>query len=139
MQILWWKKHFPEARKCKRSVHGVLEDYASDSSDSSTGTISAVSAGHVNSMQSQHQLIYCEMEINQQHPDTEWTWDSVKDKAFEEVPVLAYFDVHGQGLGAALLQERRPLAYASRALSDAETRYATIEKKMLAIVFALEK
>ena len=89
-------------------------------------------------------------------PDTEWTWDSVHDKAFEELkhqltqaPVLAYFDptkelsiqcdASGQGLGAALLQEGQPLAYASRALSDTETRYATIEKEMLAIVFALEK
>ena len=32
-----------------------------------------------------------------------------------------------------------PLAYASRALTDPETRCATIEKEMLAIVFALEK
>ena len=89
-------------------------------------------------------------------PDSEWTWNSAQNKAFEEVkhlltqaPALAYFDptkelsiqcdASGQGLGAALLQEGRPLAYASRALSDAETRYATIEKEMLAIVFALEK
>ena len=63
--------------------------------------------------------------------------------------MLAYFDptkelsiqcdASGQGLGAALLQEGRPLANASRALSDDETRYATIEKERLAIVFALEE
>ena len=72
-------------------------------------------------------------------PDVEWSWTSSHDKAFEEVkhlltvaPVLAYFDpskelsiqfdASGQGLGAALLQEGRPLPYASRALSDTETR-----------------
>ena len=38
-----------------------------------------------------------------------------------------------------VLQEGRPLAYASRVLMDPETWYATIEKEMLAIVFALEK
>ena len=89
-------------------------------------------------------------------PDTEWTCGSAQDKAFEEVkhlltqePALAYFnptkelsiqcDASGQGLGAALLQEGRSVAYASRALSDAETRYATIAKEMLAIMFAFEK
>ena len=49
------KNHFSASSKCKgRSVHGVKDDYASDSSDSSTGTISAITAklGHnVNSVQ----------------------------------------------------------------------------------------
>lgn len=88
--------------------------------------------------------------------DAEWSWDSVYDKAFEELkklltqaPVLAYFDpakqlsiqcdASGEGLGAALLQDGQPLAYASRSLSDTETRYATIEKEMLAVVYAPEK
>ena len=33
----------------------------------------------------------------------------------------------------------QPLAFANRALRDPETRYATIEKEMLTVVFALEK
>ena len=33
----------------------------------------------------------------------------------------------------------RPIAYASRALTETETRYAQIEKEMLAIAFSLEK
>ncbi len=90
------------------------------------------------------------------HQDVEWNWSKAQDEAFTEVkrlisnaPALAYFDPSKQldiqcdasnrGLGAALLQDGRPLAYASRALSDAESRYAVIEKEMLAVVFSLEK
>ena len=48
-------------------------------------------------------------------------------------------DASDTGLGAALIQEGRPIAYTSRSLSDAETRYAQIEKELLAVVFGLEK
>lgn len=43
------------------------------------------------------------------------------------------------GLGAVILQENKPIAYASRALTDAETRYAQIEKELLAVTFGLER
>ena len=88
--------------------------------------------------------------------DADWNWGAAQEKAFSkmkqlltEAPTLAYFnpakqlviqcDASNLGLGAALLQDDRPIAYASRALTDAETRYAVIEKDMLAIVFAMEK
>ena len=90
------------------------------------------------------------------HKDTEWCWGDPQEKAFNnlkklltEAPVLAYYDKNsdlviqcdasGSGLGAALMQNGRPLAYASQALTPTETRYATIEKEMLAIVYSLEK
>ena len=41
------------------------------------------------------------------------------------------------GPGAVLMQNDRPIAYASRVLSETDTRYAQIEKEMLAIVFSL--
>ena len=64
-------------------------------------------------------------------------------------PVLKYDDQSKEltlqvnasdtGLGATLIQEGHPIAYTSRALSDAETRYVQIEKELLAVVFGLEK
>ena len=66
-----------------------------------------------------------------------------------KAPVLAYYDVKKPvkvtcdaskcGLGAALLQDDKPVAFASRALTDAEMRHAQIEKELLAVVFVFEK
>ena len=58
-------------------------------------------------------------------------------------PILKYFDVNKEvtisweasqsGLGSVLFQDNKPVAYASRSVTDAETRYAQIEKELLAI------
>ena len=88
--------------------------------------------------------------------DTAWEWSQQQENAFQEIkrlvtvaPVLSNYDPEGElevqcdasnkGLGAALLQKGKPVTYASRALTETEQRYATIEKEMLTIVFALEK
>lgn len=90
------------------------------------------------------------------HKDCEWTWSDQQQKAFDmikqkvcEAPVLRYFDAsaptEGQGdasqfgLGFALIQQGQPVAYASRALTPAETKYSQIEKELLAQVFGLER
>ncbi|VDI59163.1 Hypothetical predicted protein [Mytilus galloprovincialis] len=89
--------------------------------------------------------------------DSEFCWIENHDKALEEIkrlvvtaePVLKYYDPKLQltvqsdasqtGLGAAVMQEDRPVAYASRALTDTETRYAQIEKELLSVIFGLGK
>ena len=48
-------------------------------------------------------------------------------------------DASEKGLGTVLLQKGQPIAFASRALADMETRYAEIEKELLAVVYGLEK
>ena len=90
------------------------------------------------------------------HKDVAWVWDHPQETAYRKLldaltrtPVLRYYnlaeevtiqcDASQTGLGAALLQNGQPVAYASRALTDTETRYAQIEKELLAIVFACDR
>ena len=54
-------------------------------------------------------------------------------------PLEVQCDSSQAGLGAALMQGGHPIAYASRALTETESRYVQMEKEMLAIVFAVEK
>jgi len=88
--------------------------------------------------------------------NVDWQWGPEHDDAIarlkvllQSAPTLAYFDpaddawiqtdASSRGLGACLLQRGRPIAFASRALTEAECNYAQIEKELLAIVFACEK
>ncbi len=47
-------------------------------------------------------------------------------------------DASSGGLGAVLLQDNRPVEYASRAMRLSEMNYAQIEKELLGVVFAQE-
>ena len=88
--------------------------------------------------------------------NADWQWNHEQEESFnrlkallQSAPTLRYFnpaqnawiqtDSSSKGLGACLLQNGRPIAFASRSLSDAECNYAQIEKELLAIVFACEK
>ena len=88
--------------------------------------------------------------------DTTWEWMPEHDAAFCQVkkalistPTLSFFnnkkqtvlqcDASQYGLGAAILQDGKPVAYASRALTSAEQNYAQIEKELLAVLFGCEK
>ncbi len=66
-----------------------------------------------------------------------------------KAPVLAYYDPNKpatlsvdasqSGLGATLLQNKQPVAYASCALTSCEERYAQIEKEALAIAYGCDR
>ena len=44
-----------------------------------------------------------------------------------------------KGLGACLLQDNKPAAFASKALTSVEARYANIERELLAVVYGCER
>lgn len=90
----------------------------------------------------------------------EWDWNQEQEKAWQQLkkvlteePVLRFYDparpmkissdASKTGLGAVLLQKYeedwQPVAYASRSMTGAETRYAQIEKELLSITFASER
>ena len=89
-----------------------------------------------------------------------WIWGPPQAKAFKLVkeelskpttlalydpaaPTKISADASSHGLGAVLLQQTdgawKPVAYASRSMSDTEHRYAQIEKEALATTWACEK
>ena len=55
------------------------------------------------------------------------------------LPVTIQVDASQVGLGTALLQNSKPIAFASKALTKTECRYANIEREMLAAVFGAER
>ena len=87
--------------------------------------------------------------------DSEFKWNSSYQEAFNKIKglvckdtSLCYFNVQkpvtiqanasGKGLGAALLQEGCPVAFASKALTPTEQQYSNIECELLACVFGAE-
>ena len=70
-------------------------------------------------------------------------------KEISVVPVLAYYNPKKQttlqtvasvkGLGACLLQDDRPVYFASKALLNAKKGYVAIELESLAVAWAMEK
>ena len=86
----------------------------------------------------------------------DWTWGTEEKQAFQRIkdaltsdPVLKFYDVakpillsvdaSSHGLGAAVIQGNGVVAYASRALTPTEQRYAQIEKEALAVLFGCQR
>lgn len=88
--------------------------------------------------------------------NTAWHWDEQKESSFQKVkemainahilqyydqskPVTLSVDDSSKRLGAVFIQNQRPVAYASRALTPTQQKYSQIEKETLAIVYGCSK
>ena len=87
--------------------------------------------------------------------DVDWLLSSEQDAAFTvlrdlliEYTCAAYFDMKKTtllivdasptGLGSILIQDSRAIAFASRSLSDVESRYSPTEREALGVVWVCE-
>lgn len=88
--------------------------------------------------------------------NTIFKWTDTHTQAFSKIkqaildaPILVPFDETKDieiqadasigGLGCNIMQDGKPIAFASRTLTDTERRYSQIEKELLSIVFACNK
>ncbi len=87
---------------------------------------------------------------------TQFNWTFEQEEAMRKIkkvltsyPVLRIFDVNKpvilntdasqHGVGACILQDNGPVAYASRSLTTTQQAYSQIEKELTAIVFGAER
>ena len=92
--------------------------------------------------------------LHSRHKNVEFHWLDTHEQAFLALKNLItqnlrYYDVSKAvtlqvdaskaGLGAALIQEHGPVAFASKAMNETQCRYAQIEKELLAVVFACKR
>ena len=87
--------------------------------------------------------------------DTDFTWNTTYHAAFQcvkdaiisdttlwyfdlSLPMTIQVDASQVGLGVALLQNNKPIAFAIKTLTNTKCHYANIEREMLAIIFRAE-
>ena len=89
--------------------------------------------------------------------DSVFHWDQMANSSFQKIkhlivktaaqplryydrtkPVVVQADASQWGIGTCLIQEGQPIAFASKSLTDTETRYTNKERELLAIVFACQ-
>ena len=85
-----------------------------------------------------------------------WQWGKSQNQSFERIKTLlvskkclAYYDIQKPvkiqvdknklGVGAILLQNKRPIAYTSKSLTAMQQRYTPIEQEMLVVVFGCQR
>ena len=84
--------------------------------------------------------------------DTDYDWNNSHQKLLQEIKdlickemLLHYYDpskksviqvdTSSRGLEAALIQEHKPIAFASKSLTETEQRYTNIKWELLVVVF----
>ena len=79
-----------------------------------------------------HQVVFNELKVAITHEARMVYYDVKK-------PITLEVDASMKGLSAALVQEEKPVAFASKTLTKTQTNYSNIEREMLALVHVVWK
>lgn len=88
--------------------------------------------------------------------DVTWLWTKIHEDVFETIkkklteaptlqnfnhklPVVIQCDASKDGLGCCLMQEGKPVAFASRSLTPSEQNFSQIEKELLSVCWSTQK
>jgi hypothetical protein len=88
--------------------------------------------------------------------DVTWLWTDIHENVYKNIknklteaptlqnfnpklPVVIQCDASKDGLGCCLLQNGKPVSFASRSLTPAEQNFSQIEKELLSVCFATHK
>ncbi len=88
--------------------------------------------------------------------DVPFQWEADHQTAYEELkalisadtclqyydttkPTILEVDASQKGLGACLIQNNKPIAFASKSLSEAQSHYSNIERETLALVYGIRR
>lgn len=88
--------------------------------------------------------------------DVDWLWTEVHEETFNKIksciskapilqnfnsklPIVIQCDASKDGLGCCLMQNGKPVSFASRSLTPAEQNFSQIEKELLSVVWATRK
>ena len=88
--------------------------------------------------------------------DVPWIWEESHSACFKTlkamitpeaclkyydstVPLTLEVDASQKGLGVALTQDGKPIAFGSKTLTECQSRYSNIEREMLAIVYGIQR
>ena len=92
--------------------------------------------------------INCQLESVVTTPVYPGKFDTLKDAITTEAS-MAYYDVtkpitlevdaSQKGLGAALVQEKKPIAFTSKTLTKTQSNYSNVEREMLSLVHGVER
>lgn len=130
-----WKITAPKDKTDLQKLFGMINyvrEYVPNLSEVSNPLRELLKSNVIFDWQKPHDDCLEQIKIMIANAPTLQSFDETKEVTIET-------DASKSGVGCCVMQEGKPIAFASRSLSDTEVGYAQVEKEMLAVVFSCKK